>query len=544
MDKGRKKTVVYGSIRQKKDLEYVFQELEFVLQTEDEEKLIQCIKEGYFAVLCSDDKSNIISLMKQENVPEEKYMTDQELINTLNFPLMEYVRNRRIVIWGTSNTCNEFENVLRSKEINIQLYGYVDNDKCKVGTSRMSVFGDELPVMSPDMINPTEYYVIIATSYRNYVSIERDLSRLTFKKQDYVYYRTVIDDVAEYFSKVYKMKLYYNTECKNKDCSVRIKSNGDVCTCCMAYESVYGNLYEHSFEEIWQSKRAAISRLALENKTYVYCDAKRCHYLSNIKPKLMNDEYAETLRYRQWTEEYPSSIAPEVDRSCNLCCTSCRSRVFVENSMDIEAYADMILDKVVSLPTRLILNTVGEVFASKYCLKILNDEKTRNRESISLYSNGTLLSPDKLDALLKEYQTLEVAISIDAASEETYHKIRRNGDFKVLCENLEYMSVQKKLGRITFFQINYVIQAENIAEISQFVQWGRRLGVDRIVMHAIENWGVYSSQEFEEVSVFRNGKIKEEFLKYFTKDIIEDEIVDLGDCANYLGVVPKLMYIV
>jgi len=218
--------------------------------------------------------------------------------------------------------------------------------------------------------------------------------------------------------------------------------------------------------------------------------------------------------------------------------------VFVENSVDIEAYADMILSKIVSLPTRLILNTIGEIFASKYCLKIINDEKTRKRESISIYSNGTLLFPEKLDDLLRKYQSLEVAISVDAASEKTYHKIRRNGNFKALSGNLEYISIQRKLGRITFFQMNYVIQADNIAELSQFVQWGKRLGVDRIVMHAIEDWGVYSALEFERVSVFRNGEIKEELKKYFTKDIIEDEVVDLGDCANYLGAAPKLMYIV
>lgn len=544
MDKERQKTVVYGSVRQKKDLEYVFRELEFVLHTEDEYEVIQYIKDGFFAVLCANDNSCIINLLKQENVSEEKYITDQKLISTLNFPLMDFAKNRKIVIWGTGNTCNEFEKILKLKEINIQLYGYVDRDKSKIGTRRMSASGEELPILSPDIINPIEYYVIIATSYRNYVSIEKDLAALHFNKSDYVYYRTVYDDVAEYFNKIYKTKLYYDTVCMNKDCSVRIKSNGDLCTCCMAYDSVYGNLYEKSFDEIWKSKRATISRLALENRTYVYCDSKRCHYLSNIKPQLMGDEYAETLNYRQWTEEYPSSIAPEVDRSCNLRCTSCRSKVFVENSVEIDAYADMILDKVVSLPTRLIINTIGEVFASKYCLKIINDERTRNRDNISLYSNGTLLFPEKLDALLKEYKTLELAISIDAASEETYRKIRRNGDFKILCKNLEYISVQKKLGKITFFQINYVLQAENVAEISQFVQLGRRLGVDRIVMHAIEDWGIYSSEEFEKVSIFRNGKIKEEFLKYFTKDIIEDEIVDLGDCAHYLGVSPKLMYIV
>lgn len=543
MDFTKKRIIIYGTLRQRKDIEYVFDELDIAYHTESQLELIQYMKRGYFAILCKKDTEPIIELLKQEEL-YEGYIQDQELIKTLNFPILDFANGRKIVVWGTGCCCTEFEESIIRQGRSIPINGYVDNNSDKVGEKKTSILNGPLPILSPSKINPEEYYVIIATNYENGVSIEEDLAKLGFGKKDYVYYRTVQEDVAGYFHKIYATKLHYKVECKNKDRSVRVSSNGDVCTCCMAYASVYGNLYEDTFEEIWKSRRATISRLALENKTYVHCDTERCSYLMHVKPEQMDDTAIEQLQYRHWTEEYPNSIALELDRSCNLYCTSCRDHVYVENNPAMEIYTDLLLNKVINLPTRLILNPIGEAFASKYCLKLIHHEKTRKRETISLCSNGTLLNPKVLDQLLKEYKSIELSISIDAATEDTYCKIRRNGDFKALSKNLEYMSHQRKCGRVTYFQINYVLQADNITEMKAFVEWGKQLGVDRIDLFAIENWGNYTKEEFEKVSIFRNGEIKEEFLNYFTKEILEEPIVDVANCANALGVKPKLMYMV
>ncbi len=536
----KKKIVIYGNEWQRKNLQYVFDELIFEICTEDETEVIQYIKEGYIAVLCKQDNSSIIQLFAQKGIEKEiHYYTDEELIQTLNFAVNEHAKNRKIVIWGTGVCCDEFEKQIKDMKLNISLSGYVDNNVEKIGMSR-----NGLPILCPKDINPKEFYVIIATDYKNYFSIEKDLVGLNYKREDYVHFRTVVDDVASYFKKVYRCQQWFDVQCINKDSSVRIKGNGDVCTCCMAYESIYGNLYENTFEEIWHSKRATISRLSLENKTYVYCDHERCPHLAYIKPHPIEEQQIEKSVYTIWESEYPNSVAPEVDRSCNLYCTSCRDCIFIENDPHIETYTELVLNKLVNLPTRFIINTVGEPFASKYSLKIIHDERTKKRGNISIYSNGTLLSPKVLDELLKEYETLELAISIDASCQKTYEKIRRNGNFLELCKNLDYMSKQKSQGKVTFFQINYVLQADNIKEMQEFIDWGKQLGVDRIAINPIEQWGVYTDEEFEKVSIFRNGEIKEEFLKYFTKEIMEDEKVNLFSCANRLGIQPKLMYMI
>lgn len=532
--------VIYGSEKQRKDLQYVFRELNIVAGTQDIKQLFGDIRRGYFAVICGQEQTDVLSLLQKNDFRQgTHYCTDDELIAMLNFPLDKMRRGKQVMIWGTGYCCEQLESTMAQRGMTITVDGYIDNDCAKVGTKKNGHF-----IFTSEGLNPDEHYVIIAAGYENYVAMRKELENRGFTSDSFSYYRTVMDDVAGHFRKTYDSHDYFDTMCPNRDNSVRIAANGDVCTCCMSYQSIYGNLFEHTFEDIWNSKRARIGRLALDNRTYVFCDTIRCPFLAHLEKKDIGEESYKKIEYQTPVNEYPDSVAPEVDTNCNLYCTSCRNEIHMENNSYIDCYTDMVLDKLVSLPTRFIINTVGEPLASRNCLRILHNEKTRKRKQISIYTNGTLLSPKKLDELLAEYETIELAVSVDAATKKTYEVIRRNGNFDHLIENLSYISKKRKQNRVTHLQMNYVLQVANVMEMEQFVHWAEELGADRVAINAIEQWAVFTDEEFEKVSVLENGKVKAPFRKYFTKELIEDEKINFHNLANAVGAVPKLMYMI
>ncbi len=377
-----------------------------------------------------------------------------------------------------------------------------------------------IPIISSDEIPVGEVFIIVAANHIHYREIERDIQKLGISRNDYVSVHTVLDNVADYFRKVYEAEICYPVDCMNRDDDVRIHQNGDICTCCISSQSIYGNLYLNWFKEIWESRRARISRLSLANHTYIFCDKKRCPFLSGVVPKNREEDKipVRDIEFER-IKKYPDSIAPEIDRSCNLYCKSCRKKVYIEKSMESDAFTELVLERAVPLPARLIINTVGEPFASKNCLRIIHDEITRKKGQISIYTNATLLFPKVIDEILEEYQSIELSVSVDAATEDTYKKLRRGGNWDKLMKNLNYCRILRQQGRITYFQMNFVVQTGNVHEMQAFADMAINLNADCIAMNAIENWGNLSADEYEQMSIVRGGYHQRGLQKIFYKRI-------------------------
>lgn len=123
-----------------------------------------------------------------------------------------------------------------------------------------------------------------------------------------------------------------------------------------------------------------------------------------------------------------------------------------------------------------------------------------------------------------------LTVSVDAATKETYERIRRNGNFDVLQKNMEFAADLRRKGELSYFRMNFVVQRENYREMIPFVQWGERLNVDEVFFTKILNWGTYTPEEFSQVSMMESDGITP---KPELKDVIESpemksSIVDLG----------------
>lgn len=174
----------------------------------------------------------------------------------------------------------------------------------------------------------------------------------------------------------------------------------------------------------------------------------------------------------------------------------------------------------------------GEVFLSKTYEEIWKNPIINNAETIRLLSNGMLFTPKKWEEFYKgkENSNIWVYISVDAATKETYEQIRRGGNFEVLLKNLKFISKLRKNNVIDYFRINFVVQRKNFREMEKFIELGIELGVDNVFFTKVLNWGTYSDEEFDEISMMdRDMRApKRELKEILDKEIFKNKIVDLG----------------
>ena len=123
-----------------------------------------------------------------------------------------------------------------------------------------------------------------------------------------------------------------------------------------------------------------------------------------------------------------------------------------------------------------------------------------------------------------------LTVSIDAATRETYEKVRRGGNFDVLRKNMEFASKLRKDGNLSYFRINFVVQSENYKEMIDFVEGGVELGVDEVFFSKVLNWGTYTSEEFKEISMMEEdgNTPKKELQRILYDPRMKNPIVDLG----------------
>ena len=122
-----------------------------------------------------------------------------------------------------------------------------------------------------------------------------------------------------------------------------------------------------------------------------------------------------------------------------------------------------------------------------------------------------------------------LTVSIDAATKDTYERIRRNGNFEQLQKNMEFAASLRKEGRLRYFRMNFVVQAENYREMVPFVKWGERLGVDEVFFTKILNWGTYTEEEFARISMMEKDGITP---KKELKEVLEDPVMRSSSIAD------------
>lgn len=176
------------------------------------------------------------------------------------------------------------------------------------------------------------------------------------------------------------------------------------------------------------------------------------------------------IRLLHWLKPYPSYIEIEVTTRCNLKCIMCEHTYWDEPNSDMtfEEFKS-IVDQFPRLKW-IGLTGIGESFINKDFMKILSYVKSKN-VFVELYDTFYFID-EKTARELIEMGVDKIFISIDAATKETYERIRVGSNFDRVMNNVRNLIRLKKEMEAPFpvLSFHYIVTKLNLHEMLQYIE--------------------------------------------------------------------------
>lgn len=264
----------------------------------------------------------------------------------------------------------------------------------------------------------------------------------------------------------------------------------------------------------WNSDLANQARESMLDGSFKFCNKDKCPHLSKVaykdRPSGPVIEKTDEIVQKLKEHKLPNSLKIVFDDACNLACPSCRVD-FIRNSPKIYNKSTEILKQMDESYGRELkfvsLSGYGDPFYSTALFEwMCNFDKNKypNMEVINIHTNAMLwnkLNWDKIQNIHPYVKSAE--ISIDAATPDTYHVVRKGGKWDLLIRNLEFISTIKT---VDFLNFSFVVQSINYKEIVLFYDLITSMFKDHknigIHYYKILDWGILPHTTFKEYAVW------------------------------------------
>ncbi len=328
--------------------------------------------------------------------------------------------------------------------------------------------------------------------------------------------------------------------CKHPFNSIQVQNTGDIYCCCCYWTDFYsfGNIFEQSFDEIWNGDKAKEFRRQFIDKQYKYCKTDVCD------PYIAPDGYNADL-----TCEYPKLIEFSYDRRCNVRCIFCRLEINAEEErynrekeQRIEKNFDRIFAPVLKKAEIVELNSAGELFSSPHSVEIVKKIIKINPDiKFRIISNGILFTKEAVEEMGLQDRLDSVTISIHAATEKTYNKLVERGNFNAVKENVKYLAELKNQGKLSSLQLNFVVTSLNYREMKPFAKYVKKLNAKAFFINYHRQ---IDSEELEKkLDISRKDHPKyNELVKILKDDIFKDECCIVNDYLKNLKPIKKNIF--
>ncbi len=215
--------------------------------------------------------------------------------------------------------------------------------------------------------------------------------------------------------------------------------------------------------------------------------------------------YVLTTRFDDMPEfSFPAAIHVALTKNCNLKCVMCPYHSEDLRSQHTTGY----FDRAQRLPTPLFEKLIEEAgrhrahlsfgqYDEPFIYKNFASWAVKAKQagcSVSITTNGTLLD-EKAAEMLLAAGIEQISFSLDAASHESYSRIRLD-DFEVPLQNLRTLvEVKKRIGGPTQLRACLVVQEQNKHEQEAFYDLIDGLGLDMVSFYNLTTYtdGVWSS---------------------------------------------------
>lgn len=251
---------------------------------------------------------------------------------------------------------------------------------------------------------------------------------------------------------------------KNKYCAMPFKwatfmQTGEQIICNPGW-NIHPKLSGDTVEEKFNSPEMKTIRDSILDNSYSLC-SDNCPYLKTYRAGGSPRVFVEKELLTE--QKLPTHIELCEDNVCNLACPTCRKDFILESTQQKNSFEDVVefSDKIKFLAT----TTAGDPLYSKKTfnfIKEINKEKFPNLEIIRIHTNGLLLE-QKWEEIkhVSENFNLDLNISVDAATFDTYKVVRKGGNFDLLLRNLSFIN-EKSLYNLTIW---YCVHDLNFREM-------------------------------------------------------------------------------
>lgn len=243
------------------------------------------------------------------------------------------------------------------------------------------------------------------------------------------------------------------------------------CSCGWIKGYFFGNIFEQSFDEIWNGERAREFRKKLYENDFSLCPG--CQNLEILQE--IKDENAKLV------SEPPERILLGLDEYCDVKCIFCRSENYkIDNNLIPEDKKDKLIDILspwLEHAKYVKTNAVGEVFASKISRDLIKQIAGRFPHiKFEIITNGIQCTRENIEKLNITDKISMMTVSLHAIKEKTYNKLVKGGNYKQVIENLKYLSELKKDGKIERFELHFTVTSLNYKEMPDMIRFARQMG--------------------------------------------------------------------
>lgn len=266
--------------------------------------------------------------------------------------------------------------------------------------------------------------------------------------------------------------------------SMYLDQHGFVRACCMNDYQLLGNVTATSLRDIWLGEPADELRRAMEAHDLTV----GCEFC-----KWQVDEGRSDLAFSKWFSEYPvtdpepawpQQLELSISNNCNLQCIMCNG----EWSSSIRSHREHRppLPKVYDgaffedlrefIPhLRRIKFLGGEPFLASETLRVM-DLLVEMEANVRCHvtTNGTQWSP-RVERIM-DMLPIDVAVSLDASSKETYERIRIGSDWDEVQTNLDRFQ-ERARRRNTDVTVTFCLMAVNWRDFAGFCEMADARGI-------------------------------------------------------------------
>jgi hypothetical protein len=295
---------------------------------------------------------------------------------------------------------------------------------------------------------------------------------------------------------------------------MEITHNGDVLVCCGHWlPTIVGNFISSPVDDVLNSVKARKIRESVTDGSYKYCNHLDCPLLNQDKlqrrERLTDPRITQAVASGRYGVDGVDQLTFGLDLTCNLSCPSCRTDRIIEKPSEANEKAEAVEKKLYPLlPTVKVLhiNPAGELFASKpsrRVLELIDDERCPDL-FLEIISNGTLFTEREWNRYPNIHDKVwSVRISTDAATKETFEKLRRLGRYEVFIENMKFLSRLRSSGKIGLLFFSFTYQLDNFREMRDFAAFTSLMNGDFAQFERLQNMGAFSEEEYRQKAVHR-----------------------------------------